>query len=116
MQKLSNTKTYKNNVNNVSKYITNNDINVNTNKKKYMLDKTKFKPNTEATELAEEISKKLKDPNYAGFLAVVNKIGCSEARRLLKNVLSDISDKKQTKTPVRNPGAYFIWKYRNHMY
>lgn len=95
----------------------NNDNNVKKNNAdKYKLDKTKFTPNTEATQLAEEISQSLLDPHYPAILSVINKIGCTEARRLLKSVLLDIKEKKETQTPVRKPGAYFMWKYKNKMY
>lgn len=106
---------YKDSDNNVNKYILNNGINVNT-LNKYKLDKTKFIPNTEESQLAEEIGIFLRDENFACFYSVVKKIGCSEARRLLKNVLSDIEEKNETKTPVRKPGAYFMWKYKRNLY
>lgn len=103
-------------VNNDNKNYLNNDTNVNNGISKYKLDRAKFTPNTEETQLAEEISLELNDSHYAGFLSVVNEIGCSEAKRLFASVKQDIKDKRNTKTPVRNPGAYFMWKYRNRMY
>jgi len=104
------------NVTNVNDNLTNNGINVNRDISKYKLNKPKFTPNTEKTQLAEEISVKLNDLHYACFLYVVNKIGCSEARRLLKSVSQDIKDKKDTQTPVRKPGAYLMWKYKTGGY
>lgn len=117
MQRVSETKAYLNIVNNVSKEISNNDSNVNSFKKRYMLDKTKFTPNTEETRLAEDIATKLDDlGNYAAFLGAVNKNGCLKIRRLLASVLDDIETKKKTKNPVRKPGAYFMWKLKREMY
>jgi len=115
-KELLNKRAFKDNANNVNNSYLNNDINVNRDISKYRLDKTKFTPNSEKTQLAEQISKELNDPHYAGFLSLVNKIGCSEARRLLASVKQDIKDKRDTKTPVRNSGKYFWWKYKNSLY
>lgn len=105
------------NVNNVSKKIINNDINVKSSKGKYALDKVKFIPNTEESQLAEEIATTLQDiNNYACFLKIINSIGCSRATTLFKSVLSDIEEKHETRTPVRNPAAYFVWKYKKGLY
>lgn len=111
-------KHYKYNDNNVNRKINNNDSNVNySSNSKYSLDKVKFIPNTPETQKAEEIATFLKDTNnYAGFLKVVNTIGCSEADRLLRVVKADINEKLNTSTPVRNPAAYFMWKYMNKFY
>lgn len=102
-----------NNVINDTKEITNNDINVN----RYSLNPKKFKAHTEKTQLAVEISTKLNDTkNFAAYLGVINKMGCSEIRRLYVSVLDDIKEKLKTKTPVRKPGAYFMWKLKTHRY
>lgn len=104
------------NDNNDNKKITNNGINDNPNngKSKYSLDRSKFVPNTERSQLAEEVADKLNDlQNYAAFLAAVNKHGCSRIRQCLQSTLDDIEEKKKTKTPVRKPGAYFMWKLKN---
>jgi len=100
------------NVSNVNKdknNIVNGDIS------KFELNTSTFTPNTEKTQLAEEISTKLGDRNYACFLDVVNKIGCTNARRLLSSVLRDIEEKKKTSQPVRKPGAWFMWKYKKNI-
>jgi hypothetical protein len=104
---------------NKEKSNTNNVIDVNSKEKKgrYELDRSKFTPNNEKTQLAEEIATKLNDlENYAFYLNVVNKIGCQDAMRLMRSVESDIEEKKATKTPVRSPKRYFVWKYKNRKY
>lgn len=112
-----------NSVNNINSYKkknnTNNVINVNVKQRKnrFALDRTKFTPNNQKTQLAEEIAIKLGDTkSYAFYLSVVNKIGCQEAMRLMRSVESDIEEKRLTNTPVRNPACYFVWKYKNRKY
>ncbi|OGK29039.1 hypothetical protein A3E69_03605 [Candidatus Roizmanbacteria bacterium RIFCSPHIGHO2_12_FULL_40_130] len=96
------------------KYRNNNDNSVNNvNIGKYALDKSKFIPRTEEALLAEKISNELKDlRNFACYLKVVNTIGAMDAERLLRVVLSDIKEKKDTKYPVRHSGKYFMYKYK----
>ncbi|KKR76616.1 MAG: hypothetical protein UU21_C0006G0007 [Candidatus Levybacteria bacterium GW2011_GWA2_40_8] len=106
-----------NNVNNVNKKISNNVNNDKSSNGKYALDRNKFTPNTEKTQLAEQIASYFNDlDNYAGFLKVVNELGVGEASRLFKVVKSDIDEKANTKTPVRYPAKYFIWKFRKGFY
>ncbi len=105
------------NDNNVNKEI-DNFVNIdNPSKEKYALDKSTFTPNNEKSQLAETISKTLGDlNNFACYLDVVNRIGTTQARSLLKSVQSDVEEKKDTQTPVRKPGAYFMWKFKNKKY
>lgn len=99
------------NDNSVNRNITNNDNSVTSNK--YALDKSKFTPNTEKTQLAEEIANYFNElHNYAGFLKVVNTLGVSGAITLFTEVKDDIKQKSSTQTPVRKPAAYFMWKYK----
>lgn len=104
--------------NNVNRNKLNNGINVNTSSRnKYALDRTQFTPNTPKTSLAEEIAEYFKDlNNYAGYLNVVNRLGCDHARILFSTVKSDIIEKESTSTPVRNPAAYFMWKYKKGLF
>lgn len=105
-----------NNVNNDSKDFLNNDNN-GSYKSKYALDKSKFMPNTEQTQLAEKIAVALNDTNnYACYLSVVNKIGATEGERLFRSVLSDIEEKRKTKCPVRSKARYFMWKFKDKRY
>ncbi|PIZ62205.1 hypothetical protein COY16_04975 [Candidatus Roizmanbacteria bacterium CG_4_10_14_0_2_um_filter_39_13] len=104
-------------VNNVSNNIKYNNVNNDIFKKRYALDPSKFNPNTEETAMAEEIAKKLDDlNNYAYYLSIVNKKGCEKAKRCLHAVLSDIKEKKNTKTPVRDPKKYYVWKMKRGLY
>ncbi len=94
-----------------------NNVNGNVKKKSYALNKEKFIPNTEETQLAEEIADYFDDiENYACFLYYINKKGCAEIRRAYRSTVSDIEEKKNTKFPVRNPVKYFIWKIKREMY
>lgn len=101
-----------NNDNNVNKSNSlNNDSNVTSSR--YSLDRNKFTPNTEETQLAEEIATYFGDlKNYASYLNVVNKLGIVGARTLFRETQSDIEEKSETKTPVRKPAAYFMWKFK----
>jgi len=96
-------------------------INDNNENKKhlgiYALDKSKFTPNTPETIQAEEIAMKLDDlQNYACYLNVMNKIGVMDAERLLRVVLNDYREKKNTKFPVRDIRRYFMNKYKHRRY
>ena len=104
------------NVNNDNKHINANVNNVPT-KSQYALDRSKFIPNTPKTQLAEKIAIALDDlQSFAGYLSVVNKMGYSNAERLLKSTLDDIKEKAKTSSPVRKKGAYFMWKFKKKMY
>ena len=109
-----------NNVNSTKEeHNTDNDINVNgqIRKSRFALNRAKFKPNNEKTQLAEEIAIKLGDlNNYAFYLSVVNKIGCQDAMRLIRTVESDIDEKQKTKTPVKSAKKYFTWIYLHRKY
>ena len=110
-------KKHSNNVNNDSNNNNGSNVNNGRYKKKYALDKSKFTPNTEKTILAEKVATSLNDlQNYACYLYVVNKIGVADADRLLRSTLSDIEEKKNTKTPVRNKAKYFMYKFRFKKY
>lgn len=101
-------------VNNDIKNNLNNDNNVN---KKYVLNKTKFTPNTKKTVLAEKIASNFNDlNNYACYLSVVNKLGVMDAERLYRSTLDDIKEKMKTEYPVRNKAKYFMYKYKNKIY
>lgn len=100
---------------NRNSYLNNNNNDNSSNK--YCLNKNKFTPNTEATQLAEEIATYLNDlNNYASILSAVNKLGINEAKTLFREVQVDINEKSSTRTPVRNPAAYFIWKYKRRIF
>jgi len=109
-----------NNVNNDNNKIFNNVNSVNSDNSsmgKYALDRKTFTPNTEKTQLAEEIAVFLNDlENYACYLGIVNRVGASGAKRLLRTVKSDIEEKAETQTPVRNPAKYFMWKFKKAFY
>lgn len=97
----------------------NNGINVNngTYKNPYALDRSKFTPNTPETQLAEQIATSFNDlENYAGFLSVINKIGCERAYALWKSILEEIEEKRDTRYSIRNPARYFMWKYKKGLY
>jgi hypothetical protein len=86
-------------------------------KGKYGLDRSKFIPRNEATQLAEVMATKMGDlKNYASYLGIVNKIGVAKGMQLLAVVQSDIAKKAETKTPVRNKGGYFVWIYKKGRY
>ncbi|HZQ29998.1 MAG TPA: hypothetical protein VFA93_02895 [Patescibacteria group bacterium] len=106
------------NVSTVNKYNLNNGINViSSNKSKYALDRSKFTPNTEEAQLAEEIASFLNDlDNYAFYFGAVRKKGCENIGRLFHVVKADIEEKSDTKYPVRSPKKYFVWKYRKDLY
>lgn len=109
-------KTHTNVINDNKESFTN-DTNGNSSNGKYALDKNTFTPNTEKTQLAEEIAVFLNDTNnYACFLSVVNKIGVTRTTTLLRGVKEDIKEKAKTKTPVRNPAKYFMWKFKKGLY
>lgn len=102
-----------NNVNNGIGRKLNNANNVNSNKRKYALDKSKFVPHTEEALLAEEIATKLNDlDNFANFYNVVNKIGVLKTRMIFSQTLGEIKEKAKTKYPVRKPARYFMWKVK----
>lgn len=100
----------------------NNDIgvkynNVNNDRGKYSLDKTRFVPRTEISQLAEETATKLNDlKNFACYLGTIKRIGVEKGIRLLKSTVDDIMEKDKTKTPVRKPGAYYLWKLKTGRY
>lgn len=103
-----------NNVNNDTN--TNNDNSV-IRKKKYALNRSKFTPNTEQSQLAERIALAFNDvQNYACYLSVINRVGCPTAERLFLSTQSDITEKAATKYPVRNKAKYFMWKLKYHKY
>ena len=109
----------RNNDNNVNRYILNNDNNVNSSngKKKYSLDKSKFTPNTEESQLAEDLANYFKDSeNYAFYYSVVNSLGVLRAKEALKNIKDEIQQKENTKYAIRNPKKYFTWKYKKGFY
>jgi hypothetical protein len=104
------------NVNNDNQKIANNDINVN-NGGKYTIDRSKFIPNTSESQFAEEIAVKLNDlTNYACYRDVIQHNGIANTMRCFKSVLNDIKEKKETKTPVRYPAKYFMWKLKKRLY
>lgn len=93
-----------------------NNVNNDTDVKKYSL-KPDFVPRSEKTMLAKEMSDQMEDPNnYAFYLSVVNKLGISEAKRLLAVVQNDIREKAKTKTPVRHKGKFFAYIYKFRKY
>lgn len=100
------------NVSNVSKDKYINDINV--NKKKYALDESKFTPNTEESMLAVEVATFFKDTdNFAFHMRLVKKLGVGGLKQLFAETKRDIAEKSNTKTPVRSPAGYFVWKSKN---
>ena len=97
-----------NNVNNISKL--NNDNNVNS---RYALNPKKFIANTEESLLAKEIAENMNDlNNFAFYFSIVNNLGVSGARNYWIEIKNDILEKGKTKTPVRSPKKYFVWKYK----
>lgn len=107
-----------NNVINVNINKEYNDNNVNTYKKrKYSLDKNKFLPNTENTQLAEQIATFFKDlNNYAFYLSVVNKLGVQRTYLFWKNIQDEIEQKRNSRYEIRFPKKYFAWRYKNKKY
>lgn len=104
---------YPNVNNNVNNLINDNNVIINGELSKYSLNKNKFTPNTKETILAEKIASALDDlENYACYLSVVKEIGCEEAEELLETVLEEIEEKKDTRYPIRKPGAYFMWRFK----
>lgn len=89
-----------------------NDTNVsNVNKNKYALDESKFTPNTEESMLAVEVATYFKDRNnFAFYMRLVKRLGVGGVKQLFAETKSDIAEKADTKTPVRSPAKYFVWK------
>lgn len=103
-----------NNVNNGNKYYSDNNVNGSGKKKSYALDRSKFKPNTPETLLAETIANYFSDlENFAFHLRVVKNIGYGKTDQLFRTVKQNIIEKKATKYPVRVPKKYYAWCYRN---
>lgn len=113
---LKNKSSKYNNVNNdIINNITNN-VN-NGVSSKYSLNKDKFIPNTEETQLAEEIATYLGDlQNYALYLHIVKKLGISGAYSFLKSVQEEIENKRGTKFQIKSPKKYFTWKFKKGLY
>lgn len=118
MEPISNTiKKKQEALNSVNNDISNKYNTVNNDRDKYSLDRTKFIPRTEVSQLAEETATKLNDlKNFACYLGVIKKIGVEKGIRLLKSTLDDIAEKAKTKTPVKKPGAYYMWKLKTGRY
>lgn len=97
----------------------NNNYNINDNNvtnKKYRLNRKKFTPNTKESTLAEEIATKFNDlDNFAAFYKVVNELGYERSLALFKSVCGEIDEKKGTYHEVRNPPAYFMWRYKKRL-
>lgn len=104
----------------------NNDNNVNKNNKtnnvinvasKYGLDRTKFTPNTEEAQLAEEIAKHFDDlQNFAFYFHLVNKLGIGNARTYWNSHKQEVKEKLGTKYEIRNPKNYFAWIFKKGHY
>ncbi len=80
---------------------------------KYSLDRTKFTPNTEESQLAEEIASSFGDlGNYAFYFKVVNKLGISQAMTFWKTHKQEEEEKRGTKYEFRSSKKYFAWKFQ----
>lgn len=106
---VSNDSKVKNNLNTDS-----NGNNGNSSKEKpYTLNRSTFTPNTEETQLAEEIAFFLNDlTNYAGYLDIVNHIGVHNTRSEFAALKEEIKEKMGGRFEIRNPRAYFNWVCR----
>jgi hypothetical protein len=111
----------RNNVNNDNINISKSVINVNNGKtknKKYALDPLKFTPNTEGSQLANNMAIYFNDlENFAFYMHVVNKLSVSGAYGLWRSVQDEIESKKDDeKRKIRYPRKYFAWKFREGRY
>lgn len=102
--------------NNVNENVT--DSNSNSSKKgKYALNRNKFTPNTEETQLAEKVATFFDDlSNYAFYLHVVNRLGVNKAYMFFRSVQEEIEKKGGTRYEIRNPKRYFAWKFKKGIY
>lgn len=90
----------------------NNNTNIDNNRFAF---KGKYYPKNEITHTAYEIAKELNDlNNYAFYISAVKKLTPSKAKVLLLDTLADIEAGKAKGKPIRNPGAVFNWKVKNH--
>lgn len=101
-----------NNVNNV-----NNDE-VSAKGRKYGLNRSKFTPNTEETQLAEDIANYFNDlKNYAFYLHVVKSLGVPTSLSFWKSIKEEIEEKKNNpRYAIRYPSKYFTWKFKKKLY
>lgn len=108
-----------NNVNNGNIHTSINDNNVVTSndKKKYSLDRSKFTPNTEEAQLAENLATFLNDTeNYAFYYSVVKTLRIARAHQALADIKDEIQQKKNTKYAIKSPKKYFTFKYKKGLY
>ncbi|KKP86751.1 MAG: hypothetical protein UR89_C0015G0014 [Candidatus Roizmanbacteria bacterium GW2011_GWA2_35_8] len=116
-KKISNPVTNVNTSDNVKRNNNDNNVNEHIEKNKYAFNPDKFSPFTRKAQIALEIAKGLGDEkNYANYRKVVNTIDQDKAYRLFRSTLDDVKAKEKTNNPVRNRGAWFMWKYKNHQY
>lgn len=113
MEHVSKILTKYNNVINDNKYNDNNNV----GKSKYALDKTKFIPSNEESQLAEEIANFFNDTeNFAFYYSVVKKLSIIRAMEAFADIKDEIQQKEGTKYVIRNPKKYFAWKYKKGLY
>lgn len=106
-----------NNVINVNKNISINDNGNNgedVNKRsRYALDPSKFTPNNQESQLAEEIAKWFDDvQNYAFYLHVVKRLGHSGAYTFWRALQMEVKEKYGTAHAIISPKKYFAWKFK----
>ncbi len=96
----------------------NNDNNGKNKKQgKYALDRTKFTPNTEEAQLAEEIATSFDDlQNYAFYFRVVKKLGASGALTFWKTHRQEEEENRGGRYEFRNSKQYFAWKFKRRIY
>ncbi len=112
-----------NNDNNVNKNIPINVSNVSNGNKsgkdgEYALNRSKFTPNTEEAQLAEDIANYFNDlKNYAFYLHVAKILGVPTTLSFWKSVKEEIEEKKKNpRYAIRYPCKYFAWKFKKKLY
>ncbi|OGH23461.1 MAG: hypothetical protein A2629_00240 [Candidatus Levybacteria bacterium RIFCSPHIGHO2_01_FULL_41_15] len=104
------------NDNNDNIKIVDNDTN-DSPSKEYALNRSKFTPNTEETQLAEKIALSFNDlENYAFYRKVVNKLGIQGAYSFWKSHKEEEEEKKGGRYEFRNSKQYFAWKFKKGIY
>lgn len=94
--------------------IRNNRYNNNKFNNRYAL-KRDYSPKNEITYTAYKIAAALDDlNNYAFYISAVKKITPAKALELLLDTQADIQAGLAKGRPIRNPGAVFNWKVKNH--
>lgn len=118
MEKVRKILISRNNVINDNNNYSNNVTNDNSsNGKKYALDRSRFKPNSEEALLAEELSSYFNDSeNFAFYYSVVNRLGVMRTKEALADIKDEIKEKGNSKYPIRFPKKYFAWKYKRGLY